>query len=424
VQLRKTIKNFQDVEYNFKLIDRLLKGHGLDGEHIREVPALKISGRLDASQITVGSGTLFEQGYDMESVSSQLDMKIRELRNSLGDMAFEDQVELAKLGSTIVQGGYLQTIKINAASITAGTISSDRIASGSITADKIKARSIDTDKITVGGVTSTNLANNSVITVKLADNAVTGAKIAAEAVTASKIAAGAVTADKIAAGAVTAAKIAAGAITASKLAASIILSGTLWAGYNKVRLNPGGISVYGESLAFYSSDMKNSGYIYGGYRTDKKRTLNLSSDIVNLAASDYAIAYVMRTTRLIPNPGDIGYVGMSGQKFAYGYFSNLPGCPLPTSNSGIEVMKKIGKPEVRNGKHGTRHYFLDDDFPSEMKCKVIAENEHGEFVETEEEEIEYIRTIGVLVQATREIISRIETLEKEVLGYAKDPEDY
>ncbi|HQE04489.1 MAG TPA: hypothetical protein PLI26_08980, partial [Bacillota bacterium] len=174
MQLRKTIKNFQDVEYNFKLIDRLLKGHGLDGEHIREVPALKISGRLDANQITVGSGTLFEQGYDMESVSSQLSMKIRELRDSLGDMAFEDQVELAKLGSTIVQGGYLQTIKINAASITAGTISSDRIASGSITADKIKARSIDTDKITVGGVTSTNLANNSVITVKLADNAVTG----------------------------------------------------------------------------------------------------------------------------------------------------------------------------------------------------------------------------------------------------------
>lgn len=414
MQLRKTIKNFQDVEYNFKLIDRLLKGHGLDGDHIREVPALKISGRLDANQITVGSGTLFEQGYDMESVSSQLDMKIRELSDSLGDMAFEDQVELAKLGSTIVQGGYLQTIKINAASITAGTISSARIASGSITADKIKARSIDTDKITVGGVTSTNLASSSVITVKLANNAVTGPKIAA----------GAVTAAKIAAGAVTAAKIAAGAITASKLAASIILSGTLWAGYNKVRLNPEGISVYGESLTFYSSDMKNSGYIYGGYRTDKKRTLNLSSDIVNLAASDYAIAYVMRTTRLIPNPGDIGYVGMSGQKFAYGYFSNLPGCPLPTSNSGIEVMKKIGKPEVRNGKHGTRHYFLDDDFPSEMKCKVIAENEHGEFVETEEEEIEYIRTIGVLVQATREIISRIETLEKEVLGHAKDPEDY
>ena len=57
-----------------------------------------------------------------------------------------------------------------------------------------------------------------------------------------------------------------------------------------------------------------------------------------------------------------------------------------------------------------------------MKCKV-APNRRRRVVETEEEEIRH-PILGVLVQATREIISRIETLEKEVLGYAKDPEDY
>jgi hypothetical protein len=445
VQLRKTIKNFQDVEYNFKLIDRLLKGHGLDGEHIREVPALKISGRLDANQITVGSGTLFEQGYDIESVSSQMDMKIRELRDSLGDMAFEDQVELAKLGSTIVQGGYLQTIKINAASITAGTISSDRIASGSITADKIKARSIDTDKITVGGVTSTNLANNSVITVKLADNAVTGAKIAAEAVTASKIAAGAVTAAKIAAGAVTAAKIAAGAITADKLAANIILTGTLWAGANRVKLDSRGITVYGESLRFYDGDTNAGGVVAIG----SSLGIATAGDLVLSASSDKSISFGLEGIELMITKSGITlnqglraiglytnrlydilpfntttWLGTSNNKFSRGYFTQLPGCPMPTSNSGVRVLKKINNPKVMDGKHGTRHYFLDEDFPSEMKCKVATKTADGRVVETEEEEIEYIRTIGVLVQATREIISRIETLEKEVLGHAKDPEDY
>jgi len=434
VQLRKTIKNFQDVEYNFKLIDRLLKGHGLDGEHIREVPALKISGRLDANQITVGSGTLFEQGYDMESVSSQLSMKIRELSDSLGDMAFEDQVELAKLGSTIVQGGYLQTIKINAASITAGTISSDRLASGSITADKIKARSIDTDKITVGGVTSTNLANSSVITVKLANNAVTGAKIAAEAVTAGKIAAGAVTAAKIAAGAVTAAKIAAGAITADKLAANIILTGTLWAGSGVARLASDGIRVYDQALKFYYSDQVGSIRVFGGDSSAPRGTIQVySSGRLTLAAQQDGIFLTHRLHTLGPYTNilyDIQpyntytWLGTSSNKFSAGYFNSLPGCPLPTSNSGIGVMKKIKPPEIREGKQGVRHYFLDEDFPSEMKCKMADKDEKGNIVEREEEEIEYIRTLGVLVQATREIISRIETLEKEVLGHAKDPEDY
>ena len=118
------------------------------------------------------------------------------------------------------------------------------------------------------------------------------------------------------------------------------------------------------------------------------------------------------------------WLGISNNKFARGYFTQLPGCPMPTSNSGVRVLKKINNPKVMDGNHGTRHYFLDEDFPSEMKCKVAAKTDDGRVVETEEEEIEYIRTLGVLVQATREIIRRIETLEKEVLGHAKDPEDY
>src|SRR5690606_23113343 len=97
---------------------------------------------------------------------------------------------------------------------------------------------------------------------------------------------------------------------------------------------------------------------------------------------------------------DNTWLGISGNKFARGYFNQLPGCPMPTSNSGVKVLKKINNPKVMDGKHGTRHYFLDEDFPSEMKCKVATKTADGRVVETEEEEIEYIRTLGVLVQAT------------------------
>ena len=187
MQLRKTIKNFQDVEYNFKLIDRLLKGHMLDGDYIRELPALKITGRLEAHQVTIGHESMFEKGYDPDTLAEQAGLEIEKLKGSLGDMAFEDQVELAKLGTTIVSGGYLQTIKINAASITAGTIAAARIAAESITASKIRAKTITADQIKNRAVNSDILGNGSVITVKLASQAVTGAKIAAGAVTASKI---------------------------------------------------------------------------------------------------------------------------------------------------------------------------------------------------------------------------------------------
>lgn len=398
MQLRKVINNFQDVEYNFQLIDRLLKGQGLDGDYIREVPALKISGRLEAHQVTIGNESLFAEGYDPEAVAYQASHRIEELKGTLGDMAFEDQVELAKLGATVVSDGYLQTILINAASIKAGTIDAARIAAGTITADKIKARSIDTDQIAIGGVTSTNLGSGSVIDIKIGSGAVSG----------SKIAAGAISANHIAAGAVTAAKIAAGAVNANNLAANLILAGTIWAGYNRVRLSPSGIDIFGQSLNFYYSS--NVGSIYAS----NTGTISITANIISLNANSYARAYEFRASRLLPNPKDLGYVGFSDAKYYRGYFHNLPGCPTPTSNSGIGVMKRINRPLVRDGQHGRRHYFLDEDFPSEMKCRTVAINDEGDLVETEEEEIEYIRTIGVLVQSVRELIDKVEHLEKEV----------
>jgi len=55
----------------------------------------------------------------------------------LGDLAFEDAVEKAKLGTTIIDGGYLVTGMINASRIDTGTLNADRIATKSITGAKL-----------------------------------------------------------------------------------------------------------------------------------------------------------------------------------------------------------------------------------------------------------------------------------------------
>lgn len=72
---------------------------------------------LEAGKITVVGGKLPDSKIDSASAwNAKLDAA------SVGDMAFEDAVELAKLGSTILSGGYLQTILINADLIQAGTL--------------------------------------------------------------------------------------------------------------------------------------------------------------------------------------------------------------------------------------------------------------------------------------------------------------
>jgi len=47
VRLRKSIKSFKDAEYNFRLLDRQLRGHGLDDGEIRTLPSHKVTGDLE-----------------------------------------------------------------------------------------------------------------------------------------------------------------------------------------------------------------------------------------------------------------------------------------------------------------------------------------------------------------------------------------
>ena len=81
-----------------------------------------------------------------------------------------------------------------------------------------------------------------------------------------------------------------------------------------------------------------------------------------------------------------------------------------TKKSAIDVFKKIKAPKTDKLNYGARHYFKDEDFPDELKTDSKNIDEKG-VLTTGGREIEFIRTIGVLVQAVRELTDKVETLE-------------
>ena len=97
-------------------------------------------------------------------------------------------------------------------------------------------------------------------------------------------------------------------------------------------------------------------------------------------------------------------LGNSTHKWDYIYRTNESACDLPTSNSAIGTFKKIKKPKIQNGDYGKRHYFTDIDFPDEIKCTHEGKTE-----------IEFTRLIGVSAQAIREIIEKLDTVEKRII---------
>lgn len=109
------------------------------------------------------------------------------LKGSLKSLAYLDTVEVAKLGTTVIEGGYLKTTLIKASSIDAG-----KIASNAITAVKIAANAITADKIAAGAVTAVKIAAGVIDATKInvasiQASVVTAAKIAALNITTSRL---------------------------------------------------------------------------------------------------------------------------------------------------------------------------------------------------------------------------------------------
>lgn len=130
----------------------------------------------------------------------------------------------------------------------------------------------------------------------------------------------------------------------------------------------------------------------------------------------------------VPQTNNAWDLGWSDKKWRNFNRINEFGCDLPTTNCACDVIKKLKKPTVNipnNRKHyGDRQYFDRDDFPEEMKAmntilKAGIIRKEKAFIEKEDYEpkldIEMTRVAGITLQAVREILDRLEVLEKSVI---------
>lgn len=126
---------------------------------------------------------------------------------------------------------------------------------------------------------------------------------------------------------------------------------------------------------------------------------DIGGEYGNTLAGDWRVG-----DSLIPSTNNIQSLGDSTHKFNTVYRTNEVSCNLPTSNSAIDIFKKIKKPKIMVGDYGERHYFEVDKFPDEMKF----------LNDKKEDDIELTRTLGVTVQVVRELMEKVEKLESKV----------
>jgi len=496
--LRRNVNSFEDCEHNFSSLFRVLQG-SLDISNINLPEGFFINpeegfgftrddGELvfqispDGSLNLTGAVSIGHQNINDISNETKDELN-EEVAYLMGYDSYNDLMDEALMGSTIIRGGYINTDLIQTGAIVAGhiaskTITSNEIKAGAITATEIEAHAIDASKIISETITADEIASDTITAEEIAADTITAEEINVESLAADEAFIGelgvkelfaeklwsegiladkiktdeafiedlqaevvnaeeifadyfetnTIDADNITAGTITADRIKANTIDANnndmfatganapiipdhlavdKLSAITANVGTLtagtidgvviWAGtghsiaQNEVSMGTEGLIVREESLKIRSYDAQDE---------------PLDSKIYNSAAGLNFVPTsglnAMFHGDVVPDDNETRDLGNSSFSWDTAYYKNSSGCPLPTSNSAIDVMKKVNNPEIRTASQGERHYFNDEDFPEEMKFK----NDKGE------EEIERIRTLGVTVQTVRELIDKVEELER------------
>ena len=157
----KTVEKEDDVEF-LSVADTLQKVNQLNFADINY-------GAIRPGAGSVIDGNLIVDGTVSASKIIVSGIKTSELNNDagwtdtgdLGDLAYEDAVEKAKLGTTIIDGGYLVTGMITASRIDAGTLSADRLSVSELNALNIKAGSVDAEDITGNTITGKTVRTSS-----------------------------------------------------------------------------------------------------------------------------------------------------------------------------------------------------------------------------------------------------------------------
>jgi len=351
-------------------------------------------------------------------------------------------------GQTTINGG-----QITANTITAAKLTIVPIEEGGAAADiNAGETTISGGKITTGSITATQIAAGAVDTSELAADAVTAEKIDVATLSAISADVGTLTSGTINGTTIYAGsenvKLDSGGIKLKQGASSYLLfTDASWVTKGGIYQTAAGVitiynSVADKNIAF---SLSGTGKVYTpSLDTGVLTVTALGSSLIPIPTGTYTLGSDTyrfnggysdgwfrigknddNTDGIIPHSSDRGNIGHYDQAFRIGYFlyvgdaatkvaemqcSNYAGCPMPTTNSAIGVIKKIGAPKVTEGHHGERHYFQDADFPDEMKFTPTALRP-GQKIEDIEPEIELMRTLGICVQAIRELVDKVEALE-------------
>lgn len=122
---------------------------------------------------TVDRNNILAKFQDVESKKSILVNKIMEIRetnankytdatkneivNSLGSMAYENLVEKAKLGTTVIQGGFIKSELLTANNIVTGTLDATLVNVTNLNASNITSGTIDGSTINVTNLNASNI---------------------------------------------------------------------------------------------------------------------------------------------------------------------------------------------------------------------------------------------------------------------------
>lgn len=192
------------------------------------------------------------------------------------------------------------------------------------------------------------------------------------------------------------------ATKAGTIQCSVNSSGQILAGAGRLILDANGITIDGAGGAVLGS-LK---FIYGGYSASMLLDNDGGLDITNTGRPLYINCSAVRLDDLwsydhFPRATNTYTLGSTSYKWLSIYRTQEFSCPLPTTNSALDVIRKIKNPLVSDGDFGRRHYFKPEDFPNEMKA----------LNDEKKEDIELTKVTGILVQAIRELDAEIVALK-------------
>ena len=153
-----------------KLID-LWQAYDAEFSNLQTKLANKTTEQADYDNYYTAMGNLIDYMQYLENEMSRI--AENNVYSNIGDMAYEDAVELAKLGDTIIEGGYLKTGLIDASRIDTGTLNADVVDVINLSASNISTGTLDANTISVINLSASNIEtgtlNTANVTVQSSD---------------------------------------------------------------------------------------------------------------------------------------------------------------------------------------------------------------------------------------------------------------